>query len=488
LSSLLAILFVRLSLDLPDRSGEPVQLHGWHGRAGLWATAILIGGASWLALGGAVPSETASTSRASNEVAHLAAAVTYNPGAFVAIAATESGGGYWLAQAGGGIYSFGDAHFYGSLPQTGVSPAAPVVGMAAPDGGGYWLVGSDGGIFAFGDAPFYGSTSNLRLNQPIVGMAATPDGHGYWLVASDGGVFAFGDALFYGSAESLHLNKPIVGITAEGTGLGYWLVAADGGIFNFGDAQFRGSTGNLQLNQPMVGIGFAPHTGGGSPRPGQQYMSYWLVAADGGIFTFGNAIFYGSTGSLHLNRPIVGMAATPDGNGYWLMGSDGGVFSFGDAGFHGSATGPPPACVGSQFAAAVTTSGSSFAKGQTIPITLSITNVGQPCESFAGGGNADVLDGCPSVVAINASGQSVWNSMANPYGAGCAAPGIEGAIPSGWSQTYPFSWNQLECPVSGSGCTQIQAPPGTYTIAFGGAELGETWVGVTVKPAVVSID
>jgi hypothetical protein len=218
-------------------------------------------------------------------------------------------------------------------------------------------------------------------------------------------------------------------------------------------------------------------------------MSYWLVASDGGIFTFGTAIFYGSTGNLHLNAPIVGMASTPDGQGYWLVGSDGGVFAFGDAGFHGSATGPPPACVGSQFAAAVTASGSTFAPGQTIPITLSITNVGQPCESFGGGGNADVLEGCPYLVATNASGQSVWNSTANPYGgSGCATPGIGGAIPTGWSQTYPFSWNQLECPTSGSGCTQVQAPPGTYTIVFGEPTVpAGTWAGVSVKPAIVSI-
>jgi hypothetical protein len=48
----------------------------------------------------------------------------------------------------------------------------PVVGMAAtPDGGGYWLVASDGGIFSFGDATFYGSTGGLTLSKPVVGMA-----------------------------------------------------------------------------------------------------------------------------------------------------------------------------------------------------------------------------------------------------------------------------------------------------------------------------
>ena len=30
------------------------------------------------------------------------------------------------------------------------------------------------------------------------------------------------------------------------------------------------------------------------------------------------------------------MAATPDGKGYWLVASDGGIFAFGDAGFYGS--------------------------------------------------------------------------------------------------------------------------------------------------------
>ncbi len=106
---------------------------------------------------------------------------------------------------------------------------------------------------------------------------------------------------------------------------GYWLVASDGGIFSFGGVPFYGSTGSLHLNAPIVSMASTPDGGG-----------YWLVAADGGIFSFGDAHFYGSTGSLHLNAPIVGMASTPDGRGYWLVASDGGIFSFGDAFFYGS--------------------------------------------------------------------------------------------------------------------------------------------------------
>jgi hypothetical protein len=37
---------------------------------------------------------------------------------------------------------------------------------------------------------------------------------------------------------------------------------------------------------------------------------YWLVASDGGIFAYGDAGFYGSTGGMNLNRPVVGMAST----------------------------------------------------------------------------------------------------------------------------------------------------------------------------------
>ena len=60
---------------------------------------------------------------------------------------------------------------------------APIVGMATtPDGEGYWLVAADGGVFTFGDAPFAGSMGGRPLNAPVVGMAAADMG-GYWLVA-----------------------------------------------------------------------------------------------------------------------------------------------------------------------------------------------------------------------------------------------------------------------------------------------------------------
>ena len=117
---------------------------------------------------------------------------------------------------------------------------------------------------------------------------------------------------------------------AAGSVSSYWLVASDGGVFAFGGAGFYGSTGGIHLNRPVVGMAGTSDSRG-----------YWLVASDGGVFAFGDAPFYGSTGAIHLNRPVVGMAATPDGRGYWLVASDGGIFAFGDAPFYGSMGGKP---------------------------------------------------------------------------------------------------------------------------------------------------
>ena len=105
----------------------------------------------------------------------------------------------------------------------------------------------------------------------------------------------------------------------------YWLAASDGGVFSFGGATYYGSTGGMVLNKPVVGIA-ATSDGGG----------YYEVASDGGVFSYGDATFYGSTGSMHLNQPIVGMAVVPGGGGYWLVAADGGIFSYGSAKFFGS--------------------------------------------------------------------------------------------------------------------------------------------------------
>ena len=157
----------------------------------------------------------------------------------------------------------------------------------------------------------------------VVGSAALDDGTGYYEVDASGDVAAFGGAACYGAMTGHRLNQPIVGMTVDRQTGGYWLVASDGGVFSF-NAPFRGSTGGIRLNKPVVGM-----------TPTLNGTGYYLVASDGGVFTYGDAKFAGSTGSIRLNKPVVGMGLDRATGGYWLVASDGGVFSF-HAPFHGS--------------------------------------------------------------------------------------------------------------------------------------------------------
>ncbi len=140
---------------------------------------------------------------------------------------------------------------------------------------------------------------------------------------------------------------------------GYWLVGSDGGIFTFGSGQFYGSTGNLRLQRPVVGIVPTADRGG-----------YWLDASDGGVFSFGDTQFYGSIPGLglhpagsgqpnSLNAPIVGMVPSIDDGGYFMVASDGGVFAFGDAHFAGSCPGIG-GCAGSAVAVMPDHSGNGY--------------------------------------------------------------------------------------------------------------------------------
>lgn len=141
-------------------------------------------------------------------------------------------------------------------------------------------------------------------------------------------VRAVGGAPALEPSTGMRINDNLVDIAATRSGRGYWAVAADGGVFAFGDARFAGSVADRSLAAPIVGIAAAPHGNG-----------YWLVGSDGGVFAFGDAAFHGAMGNPGaMIAPIVAIASTPSGDGYWLVGSDGGVFSFGDAAFEGAAT------------------------------------------------------------------------------------------------------------------------------------------------------
>jgi hypothetical protein len=142
-----------------------------------------------------------------------------------------------------------------------------------------------------------------------------------------------------------------------GTNHGYWLVGSDGGIFNYGLASFEGSTGSLKLQRPVVGITRTPGNNG-----------YWLVASDGGVFAF-NAPFVGSLPGLglhpagsglphSLDQPVVGMVPSASGQGYYMVAADGGVFAFNST-FAGSCPGIG-GCSGAAVAVAPDATGDGY--------------------------------------------------------------------------------------------------------------------------------
>ena len=87
---------------------------------------------------------------------------------------------------------------------------------------------SDGGIFSYGDAPFSGSTGALRLNEPVVGMAAAPDGGGYWLVAPTAASSPTAARPTRARWAGRRCPRPVVGHGRHAAGGGYWLVLGSG--------------------------------------------------------------------------------------------------------------------------------------------------------------------------------------------------------------------------------------------------------------------
>jgi hypothetical protein len=199
---------------------------------------------------------------------------------------------------------------------------------------------------------------------------------GYWDVFENGMVEPHGGAPDYGHVV-VQLNAPIVGMAATPDGGGYWLVASDGGIFTFGDAQFHGSTGAIHLNQPIVGMAATPDGGG-----------YWLVASDGGIFTFGDAQFHGSDPGSRISTPAMGVITSPDGAGYFIVLKSGGVENYGDA---GQIPVPPPP---------TTTTTSNLTTTTTTTTTATTTTTTTPVVGTPICGNV---------------GPATWNAAGSPY-------------------------------------------------------------------------
>jgi hypothetical protein len=230
-------------------------------------------------------------------------------------------GGVWRTLT---VIAFGASTMVGGLAAT--------AGPAAADGckygdDGYRLVSavSVHGFSTTGQCAA-GERRNASASTPMLtGVSASAGGE--WRLTADGRATEDTPGSDVPVGPVAH-PAPMVGIAQGLVNDVVWTVAADGAVFTYGDAQYFGGMNGRHLDAPIVDIASRPRVQG-----------YWLVASDGGVFAFGSARYFGGLGTIRLSAPIVDLVPTPSGFGYWLVASDGGVFAFGDARFRGSAAG-----------------------------------------------------------------------------------------------------------------------------------------------------
>jgi hypothetical protein len=223
----------------------------------------------------------------------------------VGITLTADRGGYWLVASDGGIFTFGDAGFFGSVPGMGLSPAgstdtgrtlnAPIVGMVPSlDGGGYFMVGSDGGIFTFGDAKFEGSCPGIGgCSGAAVAVMPDASGNGYWVVTATGHVYSFGDATYFGAPGPQ--STLVTSAVRTPDGKGYWILLANGTVDAYGDATSLGGPVGQTGGANRASAISATSDGGG----------YWVTSTAGAVYAFGDAPNDGGTSGLRLNGSII---------------------------------------------------------------------------------------------------------------------------------------------------------------------------------------
>jgi hypothetical protein len=244
----------------------------------------------------------------------VAAAVFVGPAPLAR--ATAARPGYVMVDAGGHVYAFAGAHWFGNATK---SPATTVAIDRTPSGDGYWIVNEFGQVYAFGDAAWFGNADRTTWGvgqEFVVGIVSTTSGHGYWLFTNKGRVIPFGDAHWFGQIFPGPHNGPIVGAVGAPVGNGYEMVGADGAVYAYGAARFHGSATRVPLRQPLVGMAINA-TGSG----------YWLVASGGGVFAYGVA-YRGST--VVANAPMT-IGVAPFGDGYIVVDDQGTVQNFSSA-------------------------------------------------------------------------------------------------------------------------------------------------------------
>ena len=139
------------------------------------------------------------------------------------------------------------------------------------------------------------STSPATLTQGSPTSATVPNGAGYngqLTVTNATGTVSYSET---SSADSTDVVVSSTGAISAAASLAPGTYTVNGA-----DSTINGSTGTWVFTLTVS----PPRT-----QPSPATSGYRLVASDGGVFSFGDAAFYGSMGGTPLNKPIVGMAA-----------------------------------------------------------------------------------------------------------------------------------------------------------------------------------
>jgi len=142
---------------------------------------------------------------------------------------------------------------------------------------------------------------------------------------------------------------------------------------------------------------------------------YWLVAGDGGIFSF-DAPFHGSAVSRELSGTYSAMASTPHGNGYWLAGILAGqepvMTPFGSAVFHGVIGRPDKAvqrCMSSQITPSIIGYGTSVGNAEEQIVLTNTSSAECTMDGYPGVGMLETTDAYAPVATVDGSGYLFGN-------------------------------------------------------------------------------
>jgi hypothetical protein len=135
-----------------------------------------------------------------------------------------------------------------------------------------------------------------------------------------------------GTSGTSPVPTPPVGPTPLRHSSGYWMLTADGHVYPFGDAGYFGQPYPLPAGARAVHL-----------EPTPSGAGYWVLDSSGRVRAYGDAAPLGSVAgnALAPGEGAVSLSATPTGAGYWVFTSRGRAVSFGDAGFFGDVSAIP---------------------------------------------------------------------------------------------------------------------------------------------------